>query len=67
LYDFVLWELFKEDFEGFTKEAFEKVKKSKVLGLCLLLKTYRVWVQYNRGKNLYLLLCSTLQEDKPAI
>ena len=42
LYNFVLWELFKEDFKGFTKEVFEKVRKSKALGLCLLLRTYRV-------------------------
>ena len=40
---------------------------SKILGLHLLLKTYKVWVQHNRGKNLYLSLCSILQEDKPAI
>ena len=44
LYNFVLWELFKEDFEGFTKEVFKKVGKSKALGLCLLLKIHRVWV-----------------------
>lgn len=67
LYDFVLWELFKEDFEGFTEEAFEKVGKSKASGLRLLLRTHGVWVQHDRGKNLYPSLCSTLQEDKPAI
>ena len=44
LYDFVLWELFKEDFKGFIKEAFKKVRKSKALGLRLLLRIYRVWV-----------------------
>ena len=54
-------------FKGFTKKAFKKVGKSKVLGLHLLLRTYKVQIQYNRGKNLYLLLCFILQEDKPAI
>ena len=44
LYDFVLWELFKEDFKGFTEEVFEKVGKSKVLGLRVLLRTHGVWV-----------------------
>ena len=44
LYNFILQELFKEDFKGFTKEAFKKVGKSKASGLYLLLKTYRVWV-----------------------
>ena len=44
LYNFILWELFKEDFKGFTKEVFKKVGKSKVLGLYILLRIYRVWV-----------------------
>ena len=44
LYNFVLQELFKEDFKGFTKEVFKKVGKSKALGLCLLLKIYKVQV-----------------------
>ena len=44
LYKFVLQELFKEDFKGFTKEVFEKVRKSKILGLRLLLRIYRVQV-----------------------
>ena len=44
LYNFILWELFKEDFKGFTKKAFKKVKKSKTLGLYILLNTHRVWV-----------------------
>ena len=44
LYNFILQELFKKDFKGFTEEVFKKVKKSKALGLCVLLKTYRVWV-----------------------
>ena len=44
LYNFVLQELFKKDFKGFTKKAFKKVRKNKVLGLYLLLKIYRVWV-----------------------
>ena len=59
--------MFKEDFKGFTKEAFKKVRKSKASGLRVLLRTHGVWVQHNRGKNLYPLLYSTLQEDKPAI
>ena len=42
LYNFVLWELFKEDFKGFTKKAFKKVGKSEVLGLYVLLKIYKV-------------------------
>ena len=42
LYNFILQELFKEDFKGFTEEAFKKVKKSKALGLYLLLKIYKV-------------------------
>ena len=42
LYNFILWELFKEDFKGFTKEAFKKIGKSKALGLHLLLKTHGV-------------------------
>ena len=44
LYNFILQELFKEDFEGFTKEAFKKVGKSKALGLYILLRTYKVQV-----------------------
>ena len=67
LYNFILQELFKEDFKGFTKKAFKKIRKSKVLRLYLLLRIYRVWVQYNRGKNLYLLLYFILQENKLAI
>ena len=42
LYNFILWELFKKDFKGFTEKAFKKVRKSKALGLYLLLKTYKV-------------------------
>ena len=42
LYNFALWELFKEDFKGFTKEVFKKIKKSKALGLYILLKIYKV-------------------------
>ena len=52
---------------GFTEEVFKKIGKSKVLRLYLLLKTHRVQVQYNRGKNLYPLLYFTLQEDKLVI
>ena len=44
LYNFILQELFKEDFKGFTKKAFKKVGKSKVLGLYILLRIYKVWV-----------------------
>ena len=44
LYNFALQELFKKDFKGFTKEVFKKVGKNKILGLHLLLKTYRVQV-----------------------
>ena len=44
LYNFILQELFKEDFKGFTKEVFKKVGKSKVLRLYILLKIYKVWV-----------------------
>ena len=44
MYNFVLWELFKEDFKGFTEEVFKKVGKSKALGLCLLLRIHGVWV-----------------------
>ena len=56
LYDFVLWELFKEDFKGFTEEAFEKVGKSKASGLRVLLRTYRVWVQYILATIMYIAL-----------
>ena len=44
LYNFTLWELFKEDFKGFTEEVFKKVRKSKALGLCVLLKIYKIQV-----------------------
>ena len=44
LYNFILQELFKEDFKGFTKKAFKKIKKSKALELYLLLRTHGVWV-----------------------
>ena len=44
LYNFILQKLFKEDFKGFTKDVFKKVRKSKASGLCVLLKTYKVWV-----------------------
>ena len=44
LYNFILQELFKEDFKGFTEEVFKKVRKSKILGLYLLLKIYKVQI-----------------------
>ena len=44
LYNFILQELFKEDFKSFTKKAFKKVRKSKASGLYLLLRIYKVWV-----------------------
>ena len=44
LYNFILQELFKEDFKGFTEKVFKKVKKSKASGLYLLLRIYKIWV-----------------------
>jgi hypothetical protein len=60
-----LWEVFQEDFKGFSLAALKECSQLGIRQLRTLLRTNGVWVRKDRRKTVAESLYNTLQEEEP--
>ena len=61
-----LWELYQEDFKGFSIATFKDCNQPGIRKLRALLRSNGVWVRKDRRKTVAESLYNTLQEEEPA-
>jgi hypothetical protein len=62
-----LWEVFQEDFTGFSKSIFKDCNQMSIRKLRALLRMYGVWVKKDRHLTVAESLYNTLQEEDPTL